>query len=268
MDDTNQNQSAGMFQRFFHSQVSGSFVLMACTVVALVWANSPWGDAYFNLSDTYIGISWGGSAFKMSLSHWIMDGLMAIFFFVVGLEIKREIVLGELSTFRKAGLPVSAALGGAVVPALIYAAFNAGGPAVRGWGVPMATDIAFALGILALFGTRAPIGLKVFLTALAIADDMIAVLVIAFFYTERIDFTALAVAAVLLVLIPLAGRLGIRQMWIYVLLATGAWAGVLASGIHATIAGVLIAMVVRSCRCGPRSRPPGSCVWCARATTS
>ena len=244
MDDTNQNPSAGMFERFFHSQVSGSFVLMACTVVALVWANSPWGEAYFNLSDTYIGISWGGSAFKMSLSHWIMDGLMAIFFFVVGLEVKREIVVGELSTMRKAFLPVSAAIGGAVVPAIIYVSLNAGGPGSPGWGVPMATDIAFALGILAMFGSRVPIGLKVFLTALAIADDMIAVVVIALFYTDQINVTGLICAAVFIGLIAAANRMGIRPMWIYILLATGAWLGVLLSGIHATIAGVLIAMVV------------------------
>jgi len=241
---TTDGQSGGMFQRFFHSQVSSSIVLMACTAVALIWANSPWSDRYFELADTYIGVSWGGVAFKMSLSHWIMDGLMAIFFFVVGLEVKREIVVGELSTMRKAILPVSAALGGAVVPAVIYASLNAGGPGSPGWGVPMATDIAFALGILAMLGSRVPIGLKVFLTALAIADDLIAVVVIALFYTEQINVTGLICAAVFIGLIAVGNRLGMRAMWIYVLLATGAWLGVLMSGIHATIAGVLIAMVV------------------------
>jgi NhaA family Na+:H+ antiporter len=233
-----------MFQRFFHSQVSGSIVLMACTAAALIWANSPWSDRYFDLAHTYIGVSWGDATFKMSLSHWIMDGLMAIFFFVVGLEVKREIVVGELSTLRKAVLPVSAALGGAIVPAIIYVALNAGGPGSPGWGVPMATDIAFALGILAMFGDRVPIGLKVFLTALAIADDMIAVVVIALFYTDQISIAGLVCTAVFIGLIALASRLGIRQMWLYVLLATGAWLGVLLSGVHATIAGVLIAMVV------------------------
>ena len=240
----NGNQSAGMFQRFVHSQVSGSFVLMACTVAALIWANSPWSDDYFDLGQTYIGVSWGDAVFKLSLSHWIMDGLMAIFFFVVGLEIKREVVVGELSSLRKAILPVSAAFGGAVVPAVIYAALNGGGPGAPGWGVPMATDIAFALGILALFGSRVPIGLKVFLTALAIADDMIAVMVIALFYTERIEVTGLLASAAFIALIVIFGRLGVRQQWVYNLLAIGAWAGVLVSGIHATIAGVLIAMAV------------------------
>ena len=241
---TMDGQPGGMFQRFFHSQVSGSIVLMACTAVALIWANSAWSDQYFGLAKTYIGVSWGGATFKMSLEHWIIDGLMAIFFFVVGLEVKREIVVGELSTMRKAILPVSAALGGAVVPAIIYASLNAGGPGTPGWGVPMATDIAFALGILAMLGSRVPLGLKVFLTALAIADDMIAVVVIALFYTEQIVVAGLICAAVFIGLIVVANRLGIRQMWIYVALAAGAWFGVLLSGIHATIAGVLVAMVV------------------------
>jgi NhaA family Na+:H+ antiporter len=244
LDDAIEGQSGGMFQRFFHSQVSGSIVLMVSTAVALIWANSPWSDRYFDLAHTYIGVSWGDATFKMSLSHWIMDGLMAIFFFVVGLEVKREILVGELSTMRKAVLPVSAALGGAVVPAVIYASLNAGSPGSPGWGVPMATDIAFALGILAMLGSRVPIGLKVFLTALAIADDLIAVVVIALFYTEQINVAGLICTAVFIGLIVVANRLGNRQMWIYVLLATGAWFGVLLSGVHATIAGVLIAIVV------------------------
>jgi NhaA family Na+:H+ antiporter len=233
-----------MFQRFVHSQVGGSVVLMICTVAALVWANSAWGDLYYELTHTYVGISWGDGSFKMSLSHWIMDGLMAIFFFVVGLEIKREIVVGQLSSVRQAILPISAAIGGAVVPAALYAALNWGGPAAAGWGVPMATDIAFALGILAMFGSRAPIALKVFLTALAIADDMIAVLVIAFFYTPRIEPFGLIAAGVFIVLIVVAGRLGIKAIWVYVMLGLGAWVGVLESGVHATIAGVLIALAV------------------------
>jgi NhaA family Na+:H+ antiporter len=241
---TADGRPGGMFQRFFHSQVSSSIVLIVCAAAALIWANSPWSRTYFDLIDTYIGVSWGGQTFKMSLSHWIMDGLMAIFFFVVGLEVKREIVVGELSTLRKAILPVSAAIGGAVVPAVIYVALNAGEPGSAGWGVPMATDIAFALGILAMLGDRVPIGLKVFLTALAIADDMIAVMVIALFYTTQINVFGLVVAAVFIGLIVVASRMGIRPLWIYVLLATGAWFGVLLSGIHATIAGVLIAMVV------------------------
>lgn len=237
-------ERVGMFDRFVHSEVSGSMVLLACTIVALVWANSPWADGYLGMVNTYVGVSWGDAAFEMSLGHWIADGLMAIFFFVVGLEIKRELVIGQLSTFRQAVLPVGAAVGGAIVPAVIYAVFNATGEGASGWGVPMATDIAFALGILALFGKRVPIGLKVFLTALAIADDLLAVLVIAFFYSANISFVALGTAGSFMLLIVAAGRLGFRQTWIYWLLAIGAWAGVFASGVHATVAGVLIALLV------------------------
>ena len=168
-----------LFQRFVHSEVSGSMVLLACTVLALAWANSPWAESYVELGKIYLGVSWGDASFKLSLQHWINDALMAVFFFVVGLEIKREIVVGELSSLRQAVLPVGAAIGGMVVPAAFYALLNQGGAGAAGWGVPMATDIAFALGLLALFGSRAPLGLKVFLTALAIADDIGAVLVIA-----------------------------------------------------------------------------------------
>ena len=234
----------GMFDRFFHSEVSGSMVLLACAVLALVWANSPWADSYFGMVNTYAGVSWGDLEFRMSLGHWVADGLMAIFFFVVGLEIKRELTIGQLSSLDQAALPVSAAIGGAVVPALIYAVFNAAGEGASGWGVPMATDIAFALGILALFGSRAPIGLKVFLTALAIADDLFAVLVIALFYTETIAWSGLAVAGVLMFLIVLAGWMGVRQTWIYLIFCVGAWAGVFVSGVHATVAGVLLAMLI------------------------
>jgi len=233
-----------MFDRFLHSQVAGSMVLIAFAVAALVWANSPWADQYFALAKTKLGFSWSELSYKHSLAHWIKDGLMAIFFFVVGLEIKREVVVGELSSFRRAALPVTAALGGAITPAVIYLAINAGGDGIRGWGIPMATDIAFALGVLALFGSRVPIGLKVFLTALAIADDMLAVLVIAFFYTATINFVALGMAALFLLLIIGASWLGIRSMWIYILLMLGVWGSMEASGVHATVAGVLIALVI------------------------
>jgi len=244
LNDNRNGRARGMFDRFVHSEVSGSMVLLACTIVALAWANSPWAESYFDLVNTYVGVSWGDTVFRMSLGHWIADGLMAIFFFVVGLEIKRELVIGQLSTFRQAVLPVGAAVGGAVVPALIYAAFNATGDGASGWGVPMATDIAFALGILSLFGKRAPIGLKVFLTALAIADDLLAVLVIALFYSADISFAALAAAGFFMLMIVAMGRLGVRRTSIYLLFALGAWAGVFASGVHATVAGVLIAMLV------------------------
>ncbi len=242
------DEHGGMFQEFFHSEVSGSVILLVCAIAALAWANSPWSATYFDLEHTPIAISWGEHVFPpahhQTLGHWIGDGLMVIFFFVVGLEIKREFVVGQLSSLRQAILPVSAALGGMIAPAILYTWLNFGGAGASGWGIPMATDIAFALGILALFGARAPIGLKIFLTALAIADDLGAVVVIAVFYTDHISPIALAAAGGLLFLIFLAGRLGIRATWIYALLMVGVWAAVLLSGVHATVAGVLIAMLI------------------------
>ena len=244
--ESNSKPSDGhwMFEQFLHSQVAGSAVLAAFALLALVWANSPWADQYFALAKVELGFSLGGYAYTHSLAHWIKDGLMAIFFFVVGLEIKRELVVGELSSIRRATLPISAALGGALVPALIYSYLNQGGAGAAGWGIPMATDIAFALGLLALFGSRVPIGLKVFLTALAIADDLLAVLVIAFFYTAEINLLALASGAVFLALIFAANRAGVRQISVYVILAIATWISLEASGVHATIAGVLVALLV------------------------
>lgn len=233
-----------MFQRFLHSQVIGALILIATTAIALIWANSAWGQYYFDLSHTYLGVRFGDAEFKLTLSHWIKDGLMAIFFFVVGLEIKREVVVGELSSFDKAMLPVCAALGGAVVPAGIYAWLNMGGEGASGWGIPMATDIAFALGVLSLFGKRVPITLKVFLTALAIADDLLAVVVIAIFYTPHLDVNLLALAIFTIGLMVLANRMGIRATWVYAILALIVWVDVLGSGVHATIAGVMVAMVI------------------------
>ena len=233
-----------MFQRFLHSQVMGSLILIATTIIALVWANSQWGDFYYELSHTYLGVHFGDWSFELSLSHWIKDGLMAIFFFVVGLEIKREIVVGELSSMDRAILPVCAALGGAIVPATIYALINTGGEAAAGWGIPMATDIAFALGVLSMFGSRVPLGLKVFLTALAIADDLLAVAVIAIFYTPEVNITILLFSFIPLGLMIILSRKGVRATWIYSVLAFIVWLDVLGSGVHATIAGVLVAMVI------------------------
>jgi len=241
---TRKERPSSFFEWFFRAEVSGSLFLMACAVLAMVLANSPWADQYRALANSYIGISWGEAVFKLSLEHWIKDGLMTIFFFVVGLEIKRELVVGELSTLREASLPVGAAIGGAIVSVAIYLFFHLGGPGERGWAIPMATDIAFALGILALFGSRAPIGLKVFLSALAIADDMLAVSVIALFYTEQINLPALAVASLCMALIVVANRMQLRSVLIFFALAVGTWAGILASGIHATVAGVLVALLV------------------------
>ncbi len=234
----------GWFEWFVRSEVAGSLLLLACTVAALVWANSRWAEIYDHLLHTTIGVSWGAAAFKLTLHHWVNDGLMVVFFFVVGLEIKRELVVGQLSSLDRAVLPVAAAIGGMVVPALLYGVLNVGGVGASGWGVPMATDIAFALGVLALFGSRAPIGLKVFLTALAIADDLGAVLVIALFYTAEIRWLALAAAAVLLVALFVAIRAGVGRLGVLVPLIVGVWLAVFASGVHATVAGILVAMVI------------------------
>ena len=233
----------GYFEWFVHSEVTGSILLLACTVVALVWANSPWAGTYVDLLHTSVGVSWGSASFTLSLHHWINDGLMVVFFFVVGLEIKRELVVGELSSFGKAALPVMAAIGGMVVPAVLFIAVASGGEGARGWGIPMATDIAFALGVLAIFGTRAPLGLKVFLTALAIADDLGAVAVIAIFYTEKINVQCLVVAAVLLALLFFAIRARLRRGILY-LLIIGVWLAVFSSGVHATVAGILVALLI------------------------
>ncbi len=237
-------QNKTVFERFFHSQTAGSIVLLLATITAVVWANSPWSDLYHTLSHLDIGTYFHGKQYHLTLDHWVKDGLMAIFFFVVGLEIKREILIGELSSVKKAMLPVMAAFGGAVIPALIYFSFNPSGPAASGWGVPMATDIAFALGLLALFGKRVPIGLKVFLTALAIVDDLMAVLVIALFYTDQINITVLIAATFLLALLALIVRNNIHRPVCTFLLIFGVWLCVFLSGIHATIAGVILAMIV------------------------
>lgn len=219
-------------------------MLLVFTLFALVWANTPWAESYFHLWETVVTVGGGGFVLSKTLHHWINDGLMVVFFFVVGLEIKRELLVGELASIRQATLPVAAALGGMVVPAGIYALLNIGGEGTRGWGIPMATDIAFALGILALLGRRVPVSLKVFLAALAIADDLGAVLVIAMFYTDRIMWSALLAAAALLVMAILANRLGVRRPGAYGLLGVGLWLAVFASGVHATIAGVLLAMAI------------------------
>ena len=232
-------------QRFIAWEASGSVALLAATVVALAWANSPWSGSYEALLHLRLGFTLGGAAFSLDLHHWVNDGLMAVFFFVVGLEIKREVVLGRLSTWKGAALPVVAAIGGMVVPAALYVAFNGRGEGIHGWGIPVATDIAFALGVLTLLGSRVPLGLKVFLTALAIADDIGAVTVISVFYTDTVRLSALAGAAMLLLLLWVVGRwFQIRAAGPYAVLVVGVWGAILASGVHATVAGVLIAMLV------------------------
>jgi Na+:H+ antiporter, NhaA family len=230
-----------MLERFVHSQTSGSVLLFGATVLALVWANSPWSGSYFAIWKLPLNVG-RRPLFSMDLHHWIDDGLMALFFLVVGLEIKREVVKGELSSFRQAALPIMAALGGMILPAFIYFALNRSGVGARGWGIPMATDIGFALGVLALLGKRIPSSLRVFMLALAIVDDVGAILVIAFFYTPQISISALALAGGLLaILVVIAIRRG--PISVYVVVGFFFWAAVLSSGVHATIAGVILGLV-------------------------
>ncbi|HEU4563174.1 MAG TPA: Na+/H+ antiporter NhaA [Gemmatimonadaceae bacterium] len=234
------------FQRFAHTESSGGIVLLACTAVALAWANSPWAASYFHLWENEIAIGGSRIGITQSLHHWINDGLMVVFFFVVGLEIKREMLVGELASVRQAALPIMAALGGMLVPAALYATLNAGGPGAPGWGIPMATDIAFALGVLALLGPRVPVALKVFLAALAIVDDIGAVLVIAIFYTSQISLLALGIGAAVLALLVLCNAAGLRHPAVYALLGVVLWVAFLKSGVHATVSGVLLAMTIPS----------------------
>jgi NhaA family Na+:H+ antiporter len=235
----------GPFQAFTHAESTGGVLLLAATTVALLWANSPWADAYTALWSTPVSVAIGSLVLTESLTEWINEGLMAMFFFVIGLEIKREVLVGELASFRQAALPLVAAVGGTLVPASLYWVFNAGGPGSPGWGIPMATDIAFALGILALLGGRVPLALKVFVAALAIVDDLIAVLAIALFYTSTISWLSLGLGAVFLVLLIAANVVGLRHPLVYSILGIGGlWLAFLLSGVHATIAGVLAAMTI------------------------
>jgi Na+:H+ antiporter, NhaA family len=230
-------------REFIHDEAFGGILLLVSALTALVWANSPWGAIYDALWATELTLGTVQLHLTESLLHWVNDGLMAIFF-VVGLEIKREILVGELASPRRAALPAVAALGGVLVPAGIYAVFNWGTAGGQGWGVPMATDIAFALGVLALLGDRVPVGLKVFLTALAIVDDITAVVVIAIFYTAQVRWEALGLAAAILVVLIAANRFHLRQPLVYGVLGIGLWAAVFESGVHATVAGVLLAFSI------------------------
>ena len=232
------------FKEFTKAEASSGIVLIICTVIALLWANTGISESYFSLWHTKISIGIEEYSLNYTLHHWINDGLMAIFFFVVGLEIKREFLVGELSTARQAILPVAAALGGMVIPALIYTMFNLNGKGEAGWGIPMATDIAFVIGLMALLGSKVPANLKIFITALAIADDIGAVLVIAFFYTSELSVTALIIAGFIIVLLIIINRLGVRNLLVYVIPGIVLWIAFLKSGIHATVAGVILAFII------------------------
>ncbi|HLS31534.1 MAG TPA: Na+/H+ antiporter NhaA [Flavobacteriaceae bacterium] len=233
-------------QRFIKQEKSGGLVLGISVIVALVLANSPWRTEYFSFFDQKFGFTFRGETYlEFSLLQWINDGLMAVFFFMVGLELKREIIAGELSDIKNALSPVIAAIGGSLVPALIYFSLNSVGEVHSGWGIPMATDIAFALGVLYLLGDRIPLSIKVFLTALAIIDDLMAVLVIAFFYTSDISLMNLLIGFLFFAAMFIGNRIGVRSILFYAVLGIGGlWTAFLLSGVHATIAAVIAAFAI------------------------
>ncbi len=232
------------FEQFINRQTTSGMLLMATAILALILANSFLAPAYLHMLHAPTGIHIGTWGIEMSLHHWVNDGLMTLFFFVVGMELKREILVGELADLRQAALPIIAAIGGMLVPALIYLAFNQSGDAARGWGIPMATDIAFAVGALVLLARRVPKSLITFLVALAIVDDLGAVLVIAVFYTQQLSLQWLAIAGGLVIILVLLNLMGVRRILPYFGVGLLLWYAVLQSGVHATLAGILCAFAV------------------------
>ena len=231
------------FIRFLQIESASGFVLLGCTAIALWWANSPWAATYVAIWQTPVRLTIGSFELNKTLLLLINDGLMTLFFFVIGLEIKRELVAGELRDPRNALLPIIAAAGGMVAPAAIYLLFQRGQPGQSGWGIPVATDIAFVVGFLALFGSRVPFGLKIMLLSLAIADDIGAILIIALFYSTDISLTALGLAAAGFCLIAIFNWIGVRRVGIYVLIGAGIWLAFLKSGVHPTVAGVMLGLL-------------------------
>lgn len=229
--------------RFLHIEASGGVLLVGAAVIALVWANSPWSASYRDLWASELTLDLAGHAITQDLRHWINDGLMTLFFFVIGLEIKQELTNGQLTSPRDAAIPAAGALGGMVAPALLYLAFNLGGDGASGWGIPMATDVAFALGVLALLGSRVPAELKVLLLGLAIVDDIGAIIVIAAFYSDGLDARWLAAAGAGLLLVALLRRVRVRYLPVYVVLGSAIWIATFESGVHATIAGVALGLL-------------------------
>jgi NhaA family Na+:H+ antiporter len=229
-----------------HDETVGGAILLAAATVALVWANSPWAASYKALTLFHVGTDDLGLHLNLSLSAWAADGLLAIFFFVVGLELKREFVAGDLRDPRRAALPIAAAIGGMVVPALIFAAFTAGAgaDATRGWAIPTATDIAFAVAVLAVISTHLPAALRTFLLTLAVVDDLLAITIIAVFYTTKVNVTALLLALIPLTIFAILVQRRVRSTWLLIPLAVATWALVHESGIHATVAGVLLGFAV------------------------
>lgn len=237
-------QIRNVFQRFTQLQAAGGILLVFTTILALILANSQLAEGYFRFWETELSFNLGGFSISEDLLHWVNDGLMVIFFFVVGLEIKREVTVGELASPRRAILPIAAAVGGIVFPAVVYLSFNLAGPNQDGWAVPVATDIAFTLGILTLFGSRIPLALKVFFTAFAIVDDLAAVLILALFYSSGIVVSSLVIGLAIFLILILLNRLGVRSPLPYAILGVGLWFAFLQSGIHPTIAGVLLAFTI------------------------
>ncbi len=233
-----------LFVEFLQSEQASGIMLIASTAAALMLANSPWGDSFLRLWHFKIGLDVGALHFRYDLAHWINDGLMAIFFLLIGLEIERELYIGELSDIKNASLPIFAAIGGMIIPASIYLAATLGTATVNGFGIPMATDIAFALGILSLAGSRIPVTLKIFLTAFAIIDDLGAILVIALFYSNEFSILYLAAALGIFLLLLALNRLGLRSLVVYLALGVVMWYLILQSGIHAAVAGVLLAFAI------------------------
>ena len=229
---------------FLQDEIGGGVLLLGAALVALVWANSPWSDAYFDLWHAQVELGVGGASIDLDLQHWVNDLLMAVFFFVVGLEIKRELVTGELRDRRAAILPAIAAAGGVAMPALIYTLIAAGGDGAHGWAVPAATDIAFAVGVLALLGSRVSSGVRLFLLTIAIVDDIIAIAIIALFYSESLSIAWVALACGGMTGVVLLQRARVSSPWAYLPLAAAIWIAVFESGVHATIAGVALGLLV------------------------
>jgi NhaA family Na+:H+ antiporter len=245
LNPTTADRLLSPFNRFMRFEAAGGVLLIVCALAAMVWANSGWAGSYDELFyKSYVTVGFGDWSLSKPFILWINDLLMAVFFLLVGLEIKREVLVGELKSPQKAALPIAAAIGGMAIPGLVYALVNMGQSSMNGWGVPMATDIAFALGVLALCGSRVPLSVRVFLTSLAIVDDLGALLIIAIFYTDQIGVSYLGYAGGLLVLMAILNAIGVRRVLVYMLIGLVVWYFVLKSGVHATIAGVLIAMTI------------------------
>lgn len=241
-------QIRSSFSHFVHNEAIGGIILLCCAVIALICANTDALTGFTRFwTDTNASIHLGTFSIDMSLEQWVNDGLMAVFFFVVGLEIKREMMVGELKSFKHSALPILAALGGMIFPALIYTIFNFGTSTSNGWGIPMATDIAFAIGILSLLGNRVPLGLKVFLTALAIVDDLGSIVVLAIFYpSHALHFDMLGYALLVVVVLLVFNKMKVNRILFYIIPGIALWYFVLQSGVHATIAGVLLALTIPS----------------------